>query len=84
MVIDAFKNKIFPLSFEDFSEYKGREEDESDYEFHPPRELETISELFNFETEEETPTDMPELESEESAEQIRKTKGQGLKILTPK
>ena len=26
---------------------------------------------------------MPELESEESAEQRRKTKGQGLKILTP-
>ena len=28
-------------------------------------------------------TDMPDLESEESAEQRRKTKGYGLKILTP-
>ena len=27
--------------------------------------------------------DRPELESEESAEQGRKTKGQGLKLLTP-
>ena len=28
-------------------------------------------------------TDMPDLESEESAEQTRKQEGQGLKILTP-
>ena len=35
-------------------------------------------------TPKETPRDiMPDLESEESAEQRRKQKGQGLKILTP-
>ena len=31
----------------------------------------------------QTPTDMLELESEESAAQIRHKRGQGLKILTP-
>ena len=83
MVIDAFKNKIFPLSSKDFLKYKGRNEDESDDEFYTPRELETILELSNFENEEETPTDMPNLEGEESAAQRRNQRGQGLKILTP-
>ena len=45
-------------------------------------ELETIPEHPNFENEEEPPTDILELESEESAAQ-RRNQGQGLKILTP-
>ena len=61
MIIDAFKNKIFPLSSEDFLEYKGRDKDEIDDEFYTPTKLKTIPELSNFENKEETPT---ELESE--------------------
>ena len=83
MIINAFKNKIFPLSSEDSPEYKGRDEDESDDEFYTPIELETIPELSNFENEEETLRDIPDLESEESAAQRRNQRGQGLKILTP-
>ena len=30
IIINAFKNKIFPLSPENFPEYKGRDKDESD------------------------------------------------------
>ena len=81
VIIDAFKNKIFPSGVED-PEDLGKRPDESD-ESYAPRELETIPELPDSESEEETPTDMLELESEESAEQRRKPKGQGLKILTP-
>ena len=83
MIINAFKNKIFPLSSEDSPKYKGRDEDESDDEFYTPIELETIPELSNFENEEETLRDIPDLESEESAAQRRNQRGQGLKILTP-
>ena len=83
MIFNAFKDKIFPGgSDNDFSD-AGREEDESDDEFYTPRELKTILEFPDFKNEEETPADMPELENEESASQRRKTKGQGLKILTP-
>ena len=77
VVIDAFKNKIFPLSFENFLENKCRDEDESNAKFYTAKELETIPELPNFENEEETPTNMSELESETPSEQGRKTKGQG-------
>ena len=45
--------------------------------------VEPIPEFSNFESEEKTLRDMPELESEKSAAQRRKTKGQGLKIITP-
>ena len=83
MVINAFKNKIFPLSPDDDFSGEGRDEDESDEEFYNRRELETIPELSNFENEEETLRDMPDLESEESATQRRNQRGQGLKILTP-
>ena len=83
MIINAFKNKIFPLCSEDFPEYKDRDEDESNDEFYTPRELEAIPELSNFENEEETLRDIPDLESEESAAQRRNQRGQGLKILTP-
>ena len=75
MIINTFKNKIFPLSSEDFPEYKDRDEDESDDEFYTPRELETIPELSNFENEEETPRDTPILESKESAAQRRNQRG---------
>ena len=83
MIINAFKNKLFPLSSENFPEYKGRDEDESDDEFYTPRELETIPELSNFENEEETLRDIPDLESEASAAQRRNQREQGLKILSP-
>ena len=33
MIVNAFKNKIFPLSSEAFPEYKGRDEDKSNDEF---------------------------------------------------
>ena len=83
MIINAFKNKIFPLSSEDFPEYKGRDEDESDDEFYTPRELQTILELSNFENEEEPLRDIPDLESKESGAQRRNQRRQGLKTLTP-
>ena len=67
--------KILPLSPDEGVEVDPSraedEDDDDDYddEFYTPKE---------------TPRDiMPELESEESAEQRRKKKGQGLKILTP-
>ena len=85
-IINRFKNKIFPFKEEESADDdlgKRPDDDESDDEFYTPRELETIPELSNFENEEETPRDMPDLETEKSAEQRRKTKGQGLKILTP-
>ena len=75
MIINAFKNEIFPLIDDDLFD-ADREEDESNDEFYTPIELEAIPELSNFEDEEETPGDMPDLESEESAEQRRKTKRQ--------
>ena len=83
MIINAFKTEIFPLSSQDFPEYKGRDEDESDDEFYTPRELETIPELSNFEDEEETLRDIPDLESGEYEAQRRNQRGQGLKILIP-
>ena len=75
MIINAFKNEIFPLIDDDLFD-ADREEDESNDEFYTPIELEAIPELSNFEDEEETPADMPDLESEESAEQRRITKRQ--------
>ena len=79
MIINAFKNKIFsPSPANDFSD-ANRDEDESDDEFYTPRELETIPEHSNFENEEETLRDIPDLESEESAVQRRNQRGQGVK-----
>ena len=85
-IINRFKNKIFPFKEEESDDddlSKRLDDDGSDDEFYTPGESETIPELSNFENEEETPRDMPDLETEKSAEQRRKTKGQGLKILTP-
>ena len=83
MIINTFKNKMFPLSPDnDFSD-AGRDKDESDDEHCTLRELETIPELSNFENQEETPADIPELECEESEAQRRNQRGQGLQILTP-
>ena len=88
-IINAFKNKILPFGVEEPEDLSkkpdddGNNCDESDDEFYTPRELETIPELSNFENEEETPRDMPDLETEESAAQRRDQRGQGLKILTP-
>ena len=82
VVINAFKNKIFLFRVEE-PEDSGKKPNESNDEFYTPRELDTIPELSSFENEEETLRDKPELETEESAAQRRKTRGQGLKILTP-
>ena len=87
VIIDAFKNKIFPFGVEEPDDSGKRpdesdESDESDDEFYTPRELETIPELSNFENE-ETLRDMPNLESEESAAERKNIKGKGLEILTP-
>ena len=83
MIINTFKNKIFPLSSEDSPEYKARNEDESDDEFYTPRVLGTIPELSNFENEEKTIRDITDLKSEKSAAQRTNRRGQGLKILAP-
>ena len=86
MILNVFKNKAFPFEEEESDDDdlgKSPDDDESDDEFYTPKELEIILEPSNFENEEETPRDMPDLQTEESAEQRRKTKGHGLKILTP-
>ena len=77
IIIDAFKNGIFPLIDDyDFPEGVDREDVYKD-------ELETIPKHPNIENEQEAPTDIPELESEESAAQRRNQGGQVTKILTP-
>ena len=77
IIIDAFKNGIFPLIDDyDFPEGVDREDVYKD-------ELETIPKHPNTENEQEAPTDIPELESEESAAQRRNQGGQVTKILTP-
>ena len=85
MIIDEFKNKIFPFGVKE-PEDSGKRPDESD-KSNKSDEIdefsETISELSNFENEEEAPRDMSELKSEESVEQGRKAKGRGFKILIP-
>ena len=86
MIINAFKDKIFTLSPEEgLSESVGRDEDEDEDRFYTPKEVTPRSEIADFgirqmfEDEDETPRDMPDLESEESAAQRRKQKGQRLK-----
>ena len=77
MIINGFKNGIFPFNTEIFPEGVDREDEDED-EFYATRgELETIPELPDL------PTDMPELETEESAAERRNQRGQGLKILIP-
>ena len=71
MIINAFKNGMFPLTDDDFPEGVDKEDVDND-------ELETIPEHPNFENEEEAPTDIPELESEESAAQRRNQREQGI------
>ena len=87
MIINSFKNKIFPLylkkrDFED--EDKDKDRDESEDEFYAPKEvtprIETshfgIREMF----EEKTSRDMPDLETEEFDEQRRNKKGQRFRL----
>ena len=74
MIINAFKDKIFPLSLEDFFE------DQDEDRFYSEK-LAPIPEFPDFE--EKTLRDMPDLESEESAEQRRNQSARGLKTLTP-
>ena len=71
MIIDAIKNRIFPVSPDnDFSD-AGKDKGERDDEFYTPRELETIPGLSNLENQEETLRDIPDLESEEPAAERR-------------
>ena len=51
MIINAFKNKIFPLNTDDFFEDEDKDEDEDEDEFYTPRELETIPKHSNFDNE---------------------------------
>ena len=80
IIINAFKDKIFPLNpKESFPEYKDKDEDEDENEdkdedrFYTPKEITPRSEIPDFgiremfEDEEETPRDMPDLECEVSA-----------------
>ena len=94
MIINTYKDKILPLNpeeglFESVCRYEEEDEDEDEDRFYTPKEATPRSEIPDFriremfEDEEEIPKDMPDLESEQSAEQRRKQKGQGLKILTP-
>ena len=90
MIINAFKDQIFPLSSEEgLFESVGRDEDEDEDRFFTPNEVTPRSKIPDFgiremfDNEEEIPRNMPDLESEESTAQRRKQKGQGLKILTP-
>ena len=96
MIVNVFKDKIFPLNPQMHFEYEDdRDEDEDNVEdededrFYTPREVTPRNEISDFgitemfEDEEETPRDMPDLESEESAAQRRNQRGQGLKTLTP-
>ena len=71
MIINAFKDKIFPLSL--------NEDEDEDRSY--SEKLAPIPEFPDFE--EETLENMPNLESEESAEQRRNQSARGLKILTP-
>ena len=89
IITKAFKDKIFPLSLEEgLSEFAGRDEDEDKDRFYTPKEVTPRTEIPDFgiremfEDEEETPRDIPDLKTEESAAQGRKQKGHGLKILT--
>ena len=70
MIINAFENGIFLLPEElQRKEWSEEEDQKFDDEFYTPEEI---------------PRVMPDLESEESAEQRRRNReGQGLKILTP-
>ena len=77
MIIDAFKNKTFPLK-----KFDGDDDDNDDDEYYTPRELKTIRELSHSENEEETPRDMPDLETETFAAERREQSARGLKILT--
>ena len=84
MIINAFKNKIFPLSTEEsFFEDADRDKYEDDDNFYTPKQLKPILEFHDFENEEETPRDISKLESEKYSPQRRKQKAKGLKILTP-
>ena len=82
IIINAFKNKIFPPRAED--DYF---EDED--RFYSPKEVTPRNEILDFgsrqmfENKEERPRDMSELESEESAAQRRNHEGHELKTITP-
>ena len=91
MVIEAFKDHTFRF----FEKAKDLESDsESDSKFEESRgeklklrkqKSDKLNKMITAKEDKEQldTTDMHDLENEESAEQRRKTKGQGLKILSP-
>ena len=85
-IIKLFEDKYikptgFPYNVKPEQEPKSEPKYELEYEYEcEPEFEETITER---RLQELVTTDMPHLESEEFAEQRRKKKGQGLKILTP-
>ena len=85
MIINAFKDKIFPLSPEGFPEYEDEDEDNffTTKEVTPSDEISDLGIKEIFEDEQPDTTDMPDLETEESAEERKKQEAKGLKILTP-
>ena len=71
MISNAFRNKIFPLSIEEFFERADRDKFKYEDKFHTSRNLKTIPELSNFENEEIDITDMPDLEGLNKGKRIK-------------
>ena len=75
MIINAFQDKIFPLSPEGFPEYEGRDEDENEDKIFTTKQVTQRYEISDFgikeifEDEQPDTTDIPDLETEESAEE---------------
>ena len=85
MIINSFNDKIFPINPEEglLNDEDVFRDDEDEDGFYSHGELATIPELPISENEEETPRDIPNLETEESTTQKRSQSARGLKVLTP-
>ena len=83
IIINAFKDKIFPLSFEGFPEYGGRGEDED--KIFTPKQVTPRDEVSDFgikeilEDKKTDTTDMPDSKTEQSVEERKKTRSKRLK-----
>ena len=73
MIINAFKDKIFPLNLEAdlFNDEDGHGDHEDEDGFYSHGELATIPKLPNSSNEEDTPRDMPDLKSEQKAKGLK-------------
>ena len=90
IILHAFRRRAFGNKYRpDIDvDYESNTDDKNDFDFYTPREVAPrnfisdywIDTLVNDENEQ---LDMPNLENKEFAEQKRKNKGEGLKILTP-